>query len=62
MHCAKSLLTGEPAEGYWFDQTQEYAARRRGEPIPETSKEPRFSGDVFAHASVLKGAATTGRA
>ena len=31
VHCAKSLLTGEPAEGYWFDQTQEYAARRRGE-------------------------------
>jgi hypothetical protein len=31
VHCAKSLLTGEPAEGYWFDQTQEYAARRRGQ-------------------------------
>jgi len=31
VHCAKSLLSGEPAEGYWFDQTQEYAARRRGE-------------------------------
>jgi REP element-mobilizing transposase RayT len=31
VHCAKSLLTGEPAEGYWFDQTQEYAARGRGE-------------------------------
>jgi putative transposase len=31
VHCAKSLLTGEPATGYWFDQTQEYAARRRGE-------------------------------
>jgi REP element-mobilizing transposase RayT len=31
VHCARSLLTGEPAEGYWFDQTQEYAARRRGE-------------------------------
>jgi hypothetical protein len=31
VHCAKSLLTGEPAEGYWFDQTQEYAARRQGE-------------------------------
>ena len=31
VHCAKSLLSGEPAVGYWFDQTQEYAARRRGE-------------------------------
>ncbi|HEV8577483.1 MAG TPA: hypothetical protein VGX68_00255 [Thermoanaerobaculia bacterium] len=31
VHCAKSLLTGEPAVGYWFDQTQEYTARRRGE-------------------------------
>jgi REP element-mobilizing transposase RayT len=31
VHCAQSLLTGEPAVGYWFDQTREYAARRRGE-------------------------------
>src|SRR5262245_54519809 len=31
VHCAQSLLTGAPAVGYWFDQTQEYAARRRGE-------------------------------
>ena len=31
VHCAKSLLSGEPAVGTWFDQTQEYAARRRGE-------------------------------
>jgi REP element-mobilizing transposase RayT len=31
VHCARSLLSGEPAVGYWFDQTQEYAARRRGE-------------------------------
>jgi REP element-mobilizing transposase RayT len=30
VHCAQSLLTDEPAVGYWFDQTQEYAARRRG--------------------------------
>src|SRR6185295_17290301 len=29
VHCAKSLLSGEPAVGYWFDQTKEYAARRR---------------------------------
>jgi REP element-mobilizing transposase RayT len=31
VHCAKSLLSGEPVVGTWFDQTQEYAARRRGE-------------------------------
>jgi len=31
VHCAHSLLTGAPAVGYWFNQTQEYAARRRGE-------------------------------
>jgi REP element-mobilizing transposase RayT len=31
VHCAHSLLTGEAEQGYWFDQTQEYAARRRGE-------------------------------
>jgi REP element-mobilizing transposase RayT len=31
VHCARALMTGEVAEGIWFDQTQEYAARRRGE-------------------------------
>jgi hypothetical protein len=31
VHCAKSLLTGEPMTGVWFNRTQEYAARRRGE-------------------------------
>ena len=31
VHCARALLTGEALEGYWFDGTQEYAARRRGE-------------------------------
>ena len=31
MHCAQALLTGETVEGYWFDETQAYAARRRGE-------------------------------
>jgi hypothetical protein len=33
LHCTHSLLTGEAVEGYWFDGTQEYAARRRGEEI-----------------------------
>ena len=31
VHCVHSLLGGEPLTGYWFDRTQEYAARRRGE-------------------------------
>jgi REP element-mobilizing transposase RayT len=31
VHCAQALLTGEAVQGYWFDGTQEYAARRRGE-------------------------------
>jgi hypothetical protein len=30
-HSVNALLTGEPLEGLWFDRTQEYAARRRGE-------------------------------
>jgi REP element-mobilizing transposase RayT len=33
VHCAQTLLTGEAVQGYWFDQTQEYAARRRGEDV-----------------------------
>jgi hypothetical protein len=31
VHCSRALLTGEALEGYWYDGTQEYAARRRGE-------------------------------
>ena len=31
VHCAQALLTGETVQGYWFDETQAYAARRRGE-------------------------------
>ncbi|MFL6235526.1 MAG: transposase [Thermoanaerobaculia bacterium] len=31
VHVAKALLQGEDAQGYWFDRTQEYAARNRGE-------------------------------
>ena len=27
----RALLDGEPLEGYWFDRTQEFAARQRGE-------------------------------
>jgi len=30
-HALRPLLTGEPIVGTWFDRTQEYAARRRGE-------------------------------
>ncbi len=31
VHCVRELLGGEPLTGYWFDRTQEYAARRRRE-------------------------------
>jgi REP element-mobilizing transposase RayT len=31
VHCARALIGGEPLKGYWFDRTQEYAARQRGE-------------------------------
>ena len=30
VHCARSLVTGEPLEGYWFNRTKEWAARNRG--------------------------------
>ncbi len=33
VHCAQALLTGESVSGYWFDETQAYAARRRGEEL-----------------------------
>jgi putative transposase len=31
VHAVRALLDGEALEGLWFDRTQEYAARRRGE-------------------------------
>src|SRR5262245_6252241 len=31
VHCVRALLDGEPLVGYWFNRSQEYAARRRGE-------------------------------
>ncbi|HKI00770.1 MAG TPA: hypothetical protein VKK31_02205 [Thermoanaerobaculia bacterium] len=31
VHCARALMEGVAVEGTWFDRTQEYAARRRGE-------------------------------
>ena len=31
VHCVHALVDGKAVEGTWFDRTQEYAARRRGE-------------------------------
>jgi hypothetical protein len=31
VHAVRALLDGEALEGLWFDRTQEYLARRRGE-------------------------------
>jgi len=31
VHAVRALLDDEPLEGLWFDRTQEYSARRRGE-------------------------------
>jgi hypothetical protein len=31
VHAARSILEDKPLTGYWFDRTQEYAARNRGE-------------------------------
>jgi hypothetical protein len=31
VHCVEALTTGKTLEGWWFDRTREYLARRRGE-------------------------------
>jgi hypothetical protein len=31
VHAARSILEDKPLTDYWFDRTQEYAARNRGE-------------------------------
>jgi hypothetical protein len=31
VHCIREILAGEPIRGLWFDRTQEFAARNRGE-------------------------------
>ncbi|MFL6233626.1 MAG: hypothetical protein ACJ76N_10875, partial [Thermoanaerobaculia bacterium] len=33
VHAVRALLDGEVLEGLWFDRTQEYLARRRGEKL-----------------------------
>ncbi|MES1241771.1 MAG: transposase [Acidobacteriota bacterium] len=33
IHCVREILAGEPIRGLWFDRTQEYAARNRGEEL-----------------------------
>jgi hypothetical protein len=31
IHCVREILAGEPIRGLWFNRTQEFAARNRGE-------------------------------
>src|ERR1041385_1152007 len=31
LHCIRQLADGEPLTGTWYDHTQEYLARRKGE-------------------------------
>jgi REP element-mobilizing transposase RayT len=31
IHCVRQLVDGEPLTGHWYDRTQEYLARRKGE-------------------------------
>lgn len=41
VHCVHALLTGQSPEGTWFDRTQEFAARNRGEePTPRQFATP----------------------
>jgi len=37
VHCATSLLSGEPLKGFWFDRSREYAARRLGRKLDRYS-------------------------
>jgi hypothetical protein len=40
VHAVRALVEGEALEGLWFDRTQEYAARRRGEDSAASSTPP----------------------
>jgi hypothetical protein len=31
LHCVRQIADGEPLSGHWYDRTQEYLARRKGE-------------------------------
>jgi hypothetical protein len=33
LHCVRQIVDGEPLAGTWFDRTQEYLARRKGEAV-----------------------------
>jgi hypothetical protein len=54
VHAARSILKDEPLTGYWFDRTQEYAARNRGEEYRRLTL--CHGGDVRPHAPALLGA------
>ena len=49
MATAHALLDGEPLKGFWFDRSQEYAARHRGEDFDRY----RFASEETVHLSPL---------
>ena len=46
-HCVRPLLDGTPVEGYWFNRTQEYFARRRKEDFARLRYATRESLDLL---------------
>jgi hypothetical protein len=40
VHCVQALMEGKTLEGWWFDRTQEYLARRRGKTLAVSSMRP----------------------
>ena len=49
VHAARAILDGEPLTGYWFNRSQEYAARRRGEIFDRL----RYAEEETVHLSRL---------
>jgi hypothetical protein len=49
VHVARALIQGKDLTGYWFDRTQEYAARNRG----ETFDRLRYASVETLHLSPL---------
>jgi REP element-mobilizing transposase RayT len=49
VHAARAILDNEPLTGYWFNRSQEYAARRRGEDFDRL----RYAEEVTVELSPL---------
>ncbi len=53
IHCVREIQSGEPIPGNWFDRTQEFAARNRGEDFDKLEKRQALIGNYRKRQALL---------